>query len=389
MLTVNRRVTLIMDTVGAFGRQVLLGVAAYVRAQGQWAVAIDSAETLRTALRQRKVDGIIAQSASPEIERILSHVRIPAVNVSNRFRASRVPRVINDDRAIGQMAAEHFLERGFASFGFVGIPGTYFSWLRGASFAATLKTHGYPCLMHGFHMGRQLRPPLAPWLQSLPKPCAVLGADDYAARSIIHEAMAASIHVPEDVAVVGVENDPILCDFAAVPFSSVQSGAETVGYEAARLLDRLMRGEPPPDHPLLIPPRGVITRRSSDLLTINDEAVSTALRFIREHATANIGVSDVVNQSSLSRRMLELRFRRTLKRPVRKEIERVRVEKAALLLASGELPIGRIAAMTGFAEPRTLSLVFRRVMKTTPSAYRRQFRHDMGTSLLPHIGPDA
>ena len=136
----NRRVTLIVDTVGAFGRQVMLGVAAYVRAQGQWVVAIDPAETLRASLSHRKVDGIIAQSASREIDRILSHVRIPAVNVSSRFRASHVPRVINDDRAIGQMAAEHFLERGFASFGFVGIPGTYFS----GSFFKAVGDRGHP-----------------------------------------------------------------------------------------------------------------------------------------------------------------------------------------------------------------------------------------------------
>ena len=370
----RRNVAIIVDQVGAYGRQILRGVAAYVQTHSHWSVRDEASQALAERLRIGDLDGVIAQSASPDIQELLKGITVPAVNVSGRYRESPVPRVASDDEATGRMVAAYFTERGFKHFAFAGFPGVYFSWGRGEAFAAALRAMGHDCRMIGHTLDTQAETVSQRDLIALSHPCAIMATDDYAARRVVREALSAGLRVPEDIAVVGVENDPLLCDLAPVPLSSVQSGALKIGYEACRLLETLMDGARAPKRPLLITPIGVVTRRSSDMLSLDDAEVAAALRFIRDRATAALRVTDVVHHIGLSRRMLEIRFRRATKRSIRGEIERARLERAVTMLASSQLPIGRIATSVGFSEPRHLSIVFRRVLGTTPSAYRQRFR---------------
>jgi len=185
--------------------------------------------------------------------------------------------------------------------------------------------------------------------------------------------------VPEDVAVVGVDNDDLLCELARPSLSSVIVPAERVGYEAAALLDRLLAGNKPPRDPLLIPPPGVVSRKSSDVLAIDDPVVAQAVRFLRDSAHLPLRVSDVLRAVPVSRRALERRFQAVLGRGLAKEIRRLHVNQAKQLLANSELPMQTIAERCGFSSQYHFSRTFRKAVGTTPTAYRAEIRH-----LAPH-----
>ena len=181
----------------------------------------------------------------------------------------------------------------------------------------------------------------------------------------------AGIEVPEEVAVVGVEDDDALCEMANPPMSSVHYSGTKVGYEAADLLSRLMKGEPAPVEPLLLPPIGITTRRSSDVVATDDAQVALALRFIRDHAAHGISVADVCAAADCSRSTLERRMQRILDRTPQQEILRVRLERVRLLLMETDLSITKIALRTGFAHPQYLGTVFRERFGQTPGQYRK------------------
>lgn len=368
------RVSVVVDQVGSYGRQVLRGVLAYAGSHSNWDVRADDADLLAGGVRAGEVDGILAQVTFPKMERWLVRCGLPVVNVSNRLAASALPRVINDDAAIGAMAADYFLARGFTNFAYSGLAGTRFSWLRGEAFVSAVSKRGFGCRTVNHTKTSSVQRPVGPWLATLAKPCAVFGADDHAARRAIRDALELGLRVPEDVAVLGVEDDPFQSALASVPLSSIRSGAEKVGYEGARLLDRLLQGRRPPRRPLLVPPLGVVTRRSSDMLAVADPAVANALRFIREHAFEPIRPADVLRSVAVSRRMMEIRFRGVVGRSIGSEILRVRLERAKRLLAERHLTIGEVAEASGFPEPRYLSVWFRKVEGLTPREYRERFR---------------
>jgi LacI family transcriptional regulator len=346
---------------------------AYAHAHTRWFVSRESRDTLAGALRAGEMRGLIAQAVWPEIVRMLRQCGLPVVNVSNRLARQPFPLVGNDDGAIGRVAAEYLLSRGFRQFGYAGFE-THFSWVRGEAFARTVRAQGCACATFAHERRLAAFPPLLPWLRSLSRPCAVMGADDNVACRVVNTALDAGIRVPEDLSVIGVENDPILCDLAFVPLSSVQSGAEKIGYEAARALDRLLHGGQPPAAPVLIPPVGVVTRRSTELIAVADPAVAAALQFIRAHAHEALRPRDVIGHLPHSRRGLEMRFRRALGRSIGEEILRLRLETAARLLTGSQMTVGEIAAAAGFREQRYLCIAMRKKHGQTPLEYRRRLR---------------
>jgi LacI family transcriptional regulator len=184
----------------------------------------------------------------------------------------------------------------------------------------------------------------------------------------------AGLRVPEDVAVVGVDNDELICETSRVPLSSVAVSAERIGFEAASLLERMMKGEAVDVGPLCIPPQGVVVRQSSDVLAIEDENVADALRYIADNAHKPIGVEDVLDHLTISRRQLEKRFQTVLGRSPAAEIRRIRIEKAKHLMDSTNLPLSRIAERSGFHDVSFLGKSFRRETGMTPTQYRRRTR---------------
>jgi LacI family transcriptional regulator len=209
-------------------------------------------------------------------------------------------------------------------------------------------------------------------LSGLPKPVAVFACYDNRGQQVLEACRRAGLAVPEDVAVLGVDNDEVLCLLSPPPLSSVILNPRRAGWEAAALLALMMGGEKVSDEPLLIPSIGIATRQSSDILAVGDAKLAAALRYIREHACEGIRVSDVLRHCPMARRALEEKFHRFIGRTPRQEILRVRINRVKELLIGTGLPVGEIAERAGF-EPETLSSVFRQVTNLAPSEYRRRY----------------
>jgi LacI family transcriptional regulator len=281
------------------------------------------------------------------------------------------------------LAARHLGERGFSQFGFVGHPHHVYSTEREDGFRQGLAAAGHtPACYHERpapsyrRRGRLLvlNVSLQRWLKGLPKPVGIFACHDVWALQVVEACRLTGLRVPEDVAVLGVDNDDLLCELARPSLSSIVVPADRIGYEAAALLERLLAGGRRPRRPLLVPPAGVVTRHSSEVLAIADPDVMAAVRYIRAHRHHPVRVEDVLREVAVSRRALERRFRAAFGRGLGEEIRHGHLERAADLLATTGLSVAEVADQAGFTSVHYLSRVFRHEMGVTPTAYRRQFR---------------
>ena len=205
-----------------------------------------------------------------------------------------------------------------------------------------------------------------------------MACDDNRGREVLEACRAAGLRVPEEMAVVGVDNDELLCELADPPLSSVALNAEAGGYRAAALLDRMMRGRSRKPTRLTVEPLHVVTRRSTDIVALDDAVVASALHFIHDHAGRPIGIDDVVERVLISRRALEIRFKKVTGRTLLAELRRVRLERARRLLQETDLSLSRVAGAAGYSSESYLTQVFRQELGQTPARYRRQVRAEAG-----------
>jgi LacI family transcriptional regulator len=325
-------------------------------------------------------DGAILAIASLTEARAASRLGLPVVNLSGTLRNADLPRVMVDDLAIGRLAAEHLLDRGLRRLAYFGTPGTWYSQQRGRGFVERAKQAGVPC--ETSEMPNPANPrtpwhkrvaPLDRWLQRLERPVGLLAAHDHLARVVVDECRQLGLDVPHDVAVIGSDNDTIVCEYCHPTISSVSRNAWQMGFEAASLLDSLMTGKTPPQDDILIAPEGVIARQSTDTVNVDDALVASAILFMRDHLKEAFGVDRLSRQLSISRRQLELRFRRALGRSPHDYLCRLRVETARGLLERPEYhKFQTIAAACGFSGVEHLCQAFHRLTGMTPLEYRRQ-----------------
>jgi LacI family transcriptional regulator len=271
------------------------------------------------------------------------------------------------------MAANYFLERGFKSFAYSGSMDLEYSRRRQEGFCRTVAPHTCTVLKRPWE---DQSPQRAELLKSLPRPLAIFCCNDACAKEMVREVIRLGAAVPDEVAVLGVDNDEINCEWSGMQLSSIRLDTQKIGYEAASLLGRLIDGQPAPAEPILVPPLEVITRRSSDVLALADSEVAAAVRFIRDRGGKDMNVEDLLERTSLSRRALEMRFRKALGRSPYQEIRRVQIERAMLLLSRTDRPVHEIADACGFKEPRQLSTAFQERIGLTPRQYRRHARGD-------------
>jgi LacI family transcriptional regulator len=283
-----------------------------------------------------------------------------------------------DDAAIGREGAEHLLGQGYRHFAFISIRGENWSQRRAQSFAQRVETAGFACEHHivARHTARQQSwkdsgPELATWLVGLPKPSGLMIASDQLGPFTLETCRTNRLVVPDDLGVLGVDNDEPLCEISDPPLSSVWPNHRQVGYEAARQLDMLMRDGPRSQGPSLVRPKGVQARMSTDMLTVDDKHVARSLRYIREHACDAIDVDQVVKRVPLSRSVLQRRFREALGRSIHGELIRVRLARARELLEDTDLPMAEIAERTGFRHQEYMGAVFRQRLDVTPGQLRR------------------
>jgi LacI family transcriptional regulator len=380
MLSSCPRVTVLVPAYLGWGRNIIKGISAFSNRHGPWHLHIEPEGERRPLPHGWKGDGIIARLSTPAVARTLLDVGVPVVNVSGivlEGPAAGVPRVANDRLASGDMAARYLLDRGFHTFAYVGPPKLAYVRKHQDAFMAALDRAGHACHLHALGQGaeRAGRPSrLIEWLRTLPKPVAILTWSNVQGRAIIDACRQENLLVPEDVAVLSGDDDPVLCESCLPQLSAIGVASEQIGEKAAELMQLLIERRPLPPTPILIPPLGIITRQSTDTLAVDNPDLVQAIGYIREHATRNIHVDDVLRTVPISRRSLERMFQESLGRSPAQEIRRVRIERAKQLLATTELPIPKVAAASGFGTGEYLATIFRQATGMTPLKYRALVR---------------
>lgn len=375
-----RHVAVFVETSRSYGRDILRGVNRFMAEQGQWSLylelrGLDSG--VPRWLSTWRGDGIIVRTGTPAMARAIARTGLPAVELRSSKLPRRLPFVGIDNRRLGQLVADHLADNGFHNFAVFDLDTERYFEERRDDFRASLAARGFPC--HEYHAPSHGERPanwerhqaqVAAWVASLPKPVGILACTDQLGFWLLDACRRAGVAVPEEAAVVGVENDETLCTLAAPRLSSVAFDGERVGYEAASLLARLMEGGQPPAEPIVVPPRGLVVRQSSDIVALDDPAVAAAVRYIREHACHGATVSDVVRACGLSRSVLERRMRAALGRPPGEEIVRARFAEVKRLLVETDLPLAAIADRCGIEHPQYMAEAFKRLFGITPGRFR-------------------
>jgi len=375
-----RRVLVLMHAWAGYLHELQLGIAEYKAQRPEWiCTRLQPLSDIAAHINGRDFDGAIAYIEAEYLSDV-AKLGIPVVDVSNWLPSPRFPQVLSDHQAIGEMAARYLLGLGLQHFGVVGEVGRpVFSEVRRCSFIKALAKEGFaadspetPSSLAVVPYGA--RTPLADWLIRLPKPVGIFAVYDNVAAWVLETCRHLQIRVPEDVCVLGVDNNELISKFTHPPLSSIALPTTKIGFEAARLLDNLMDGRKPPRKPIYLAPSGVVARQSTNLLAIADEDVLAAVRYIREHIHQGITVEDVLRVVPTNRRYLERKFRQHLGRSPLQEIRQMRITKAKELLSGSDLSMLAIARRSGLPNAERLANIFHDEVGLTPTQYRRQFR---------------
>jgi LacI family transcriptional regulator len=384
----RQRVALLVESSRAYGRGVLSGIAGFVREHEYWSVFFQDLNLCDSTpgwLKTWKGDGIISRLENNDIVRVIRRLKVPVVYLRRVEGPINAPQILTNNADVSRLCFEHLKERGFRHFAFCGFNGADYSDERRDSFVslveqAGLRCHVYAGMPHPAKadtaryegLGMQDGGVLVDWIRQLPKPVGLMACNDMRGQQVLDACREIDVALPDEIAVVGVDNDEVLCNLSNPPLSSVAPNAERIGYEAAALLSRMMAGARVSAKEIYIKPRGVILRRSTEVLAIEDKQTAAATRFIREHACEGIDVSDVLQAVPMSRSTLDRRFIENLGYSPKDEILRVRLNRAKQLLAETELPLALIAERVGLEHVEHFSRIFKNRVGTTPSAFRAQ-----------------
>lgn len=380
----RHKVLLLVETTMAFGRGVLEGISRYRIEKQTWSVQLDLRELMAGPpawFRAWDGDGIITRDTTPEMLGILRETKIPTVNLGDIRHDETLPSVINDHQAIGRLAATHLADKGIEQFAFAGFDGHHWSNQRLIGFREGLAERGFadPGHVQIHHSDwasarrkgwQRQQDQIVDWIRGLPRPIGIFACNDFRGQHVLEACQVAKVSVPDDVTVLGVDNDQVLCDFCDPPLSSVIPAAERIGYTAAVMLDELMHGREPFESHVSIPPLGITERLSTDVMAIDDEDVAAAIQMIRFRACEGLTVSDILDEVPIARSSLERRFRQYLGRSPQAEIRRVQIKRACQLLRDTDLSLVQISRLTGFKHAEYFSVVFKREVKQTPGRYR-------------------
>ncbi|TWT32878.1 AraC family transcriptional regulator [Blastopirellula retiformator] len=380
-----KNIAVLIETSTGWGSGMVHGVSSYLDGCGEnWNVFLEPRgkfEPLRLPKGWRG-DGVIARVNNAELADEILQAGLPCVNVSwYEYGQGTIARCTLDEEESGRLAAKYYLEKKYAHFAYCGSPWRpNYDDLFGRAYSQALNAAGYDC--HHYPASgidreqpwiNQLRQ-LGDWLTKLPKPCGVLAIDTQTSRQLIDAAKLADLGVPETIAVLAGEYDELASRITRPKLSMLDNAAHSVGYHAAELLDRMLKGEAGGGELVTIKPTNVISEKSTDWTVLPDERLVRALRFVRDNFHRPIQVADLAEQAGTSRRLLEKLFDRHLNVTPSRQISLVRLEEAKHLLDRSVLPMSEIAARCGFDSPEVMCRVFQREAKTSPSEYRRTRR---------------
>ncbi|MBI1371464.1 MAG: helix-turn-helix domain-containing protein [Phycisphaera sp.] len=379
------KVALLIETSSSYGRGLLRGIAKYARLHGPWSFyvepgALDNGQAA-APFNEWGVDGIIARIHTRKHADQILKAKVPTVDLDYVLPDLFPWGIANNDEGVGELAADHLINCGFKYFAYCGWgladdSTAFWENARQRKFRQTLEQAGLEVFEYQWPKKKADREwareqkLLAAWLKDLPKPVGLLAANDQRGRHVIEAARIAGVKVPDEVAVLGVDNDEVMCEICTPSLSSVSLNTRRIGYKAAELLGKLIHGDKVPEKPAIIEPLGVVARESTDTLALDDRQIADAVRFIRNNCHRPIQVSDVLDAVPVSRKTLEVRFQKALGRTPHAEIQRLRLDRVKQLLVQTDWPLKRVANSSGFTYAEHMHAVFRNHMGMTPNEYR-------------------
>ena len=383
------KIALLVETSRGYGRGLLRGIVKYSRLHGLWQFHLTPGdfEQIVPKMKDWKGDGIIARVISLEIASLLLKTGLPLVvldlpdNVAVILKKKGIPfvEVVSDSGGAIQMAAEHLLKKQFRHFAFVGYHGQIWSDKREKAFVDRMTQEGYHVhlyrtqVRHGVPLRWEKEEPiLAEWLQTLPKPIGLMACNDQRGREVLDACSLAGAAVPEEISVIGIDNDELLCEVSFPPLSSVALNTTQGGYLAAKALHEMIQQVPRTNKKIVVPPLHVVERRSTESSAIDDPDVAAALQYIHTQSLTQLTIDNVARSTCVSRRILEIRFRKLLGKTVLQEIQNVRIERAKRLLLETNYSIERIAEIVGFSTGSYFVQFFRSEMGITPFQFRKK-----------------
>ena len=384
------KVAVLVETSRAFGRGLMEGISQYVHRHGPWSI-YHHERTLRDGppewIKHWSGDGIMARMETRRAIQKISRMGVPTIDLFSWYTPPGMSTIKVDEWNVSRMAADHLLERGFRHFAYCGFTGVDYSDHRCQCFVKYLAERGYDASVYGEPYSRRKgrftstevgglvhEQEIVVWLNSLPKPLGLMACNDIRGQQVLNACTECSITVPDEVAVIGVDNDQLLCQLCLPPLSSIELDCTRAGYEAARILDQMMRVRKRSPREVAVKPLSVVTRQSTDAVATADRDVVAAVQLIRSHATEGMSVEDVLDEIALSRSTLERRFQDLFGHTIKGEIDRVKLNRVKELLARTDWPLARIARNAGFQHVEPMCRLFKRKTRQTPGQYRNSTR---------------
>jgi len=385
------KVALLIETARSYGRGLLRGIAKYSRLHGPWHFHLTPGdfEQIIPKMHEWGGTGIIARVLNEKMAKAILEADLPTVfldfppSISKKKngRKHQYIDMSSDSEEAAKFAASHLFEKQLVHFAFAGYPFQTWSERREKAFIKAVRAAGFTVHVYEppHRGGRALRWEkeewiLADWLESLPKPLGLMACNDQRGREVLDACKLVEIAVPEKMAVIGVDNDDILCDLCSPPLTSIALNTEKGGYVAAGILDEMMKGNIPSMKNILVEPLGTVERHSTNIIAIDDDDVAAALQYIHSNTIGCLDIDKIVHHVSVSRRTLEVKFRKILGKTILDEIQRVRIERSKRLLQETDFTIPKIATEIGFNTSSYFIQVFSRDTGMTPAKYRRTIR---------------
>lgn len=386
----TKKIAIIVGMTNTYGRDVLHGIGRYAKIYGPWNLHLDyefSRWELPPWLTKWRGDGIISRIACEAIRDFAQKTGIPVVDLNERTTELELPYVFIHQAAVGLLAAEHLLERGFRHFAYIDQRGLLWSDGRCESFRRTVLELGHSFsefagspfkdfqrdtdFVYRNSAWESETEKIVRWLQDLPKPVGIMACNSFRGLQLLEICRRAGIAVPEEAAVVAGDNEETVCEIASPTMTAIQLDGEAVGFQASKLLDRAMQGEVIDEESLLIPPKGIIVRNSTMITAINDGTLGKALEYIRENARFNISPEDVAEKVGVSLRKLQLTFKRSLNSTLHERVVSFKLETVAMLLRESDLSLEEVAYRSGYNYIQQMSDAFLERFGVRPGTYRK------------------
>lgn len=378
------KIALLFNANKVYDRQVVEGIGQYIQAsQCMWDIFVEDEFIYHTnTINQLSIDGIIADFDDPKTVELLQHTLIPTIAVGSSYKQvdfyPHFPYVATDNAALVEMALSHLQEKGLSQFAFYGLQvNTHKHWSieRRDAFVELMEKNHYPIYLYEgvqIHAQNWLeeQQKLIVWLKSLPSHTGIIAVTDARARHLLQACEYSKIAVPEELCVIGIDNEELIQYLSRVSLSSVEQGAKEIGYQAAKLLHKLLNGQKAPSTPILIPPITVHTRNSTDYRSLSDPLVIQAMHYIRHRACHGIKVEQVLDHLEISRSNLEQRFKNEMDRTIHQVIHEEKIARAKNLLEQTDISIQEIADICGYPSVQYFYSVFKKEFEMTPKEFR-------------------